>query len=423
MRIDRRVLAWALYDWANSAFAVTVMAGFFPLFFKQYWAGGLSPVDSSYWLGMANGMAGLLVVLSAPLLGTLADLKAGHKRMLSGFALAGILAVALLPLPGKGEWQAALFLYVVAVVAFSIGNLFYDALLPMVAKRERWEQVSSLGFALGYLGGGLLFALNVFMVSSPQSLGLSGPSQAVRVAFLSTAVWWLFFSLPLMLYLPGGWVGGGGQSAWRQSLQRLRQTLKKIRQLPETYIFLLAYWFYIDGVDTIVRMAVDYGLTLGLAGPELMQALLITQFVGFPAALLFGSMGQRWGAKPGLLLAVMAYLLILLLAYQMQTVAEFYLLAVAVGLVQGGIQALSRALFARLTPAGCEGEFFGFYNMLGKFAVVFGPILMALVIRLTGQPRLAILSIAPLFIVGGWLLSRVDLAKGEREAARFRLPH
>jgi UMF1 family MFS transporter len=421
MNIDRQVFAWALYDWANSAFAVTVMAGFFPLFFKQYWAGNLSVTDSSYWLGMANGAAGLLVVLCAPLLGTLADLRSGHKQLLLGFALTAIVAVALLTLPTTGQWVYALLLYVVAVVAFSIGNLFYDALLPKVATKGQLEQVSSLGFALGYLGGGLLFALNVVMVSSPQTFALQDSAEGVRVAFFLTAIWWLFFSLPLWHWVPGQWRNARESRALHQSLQRLRATLARIRQLPETYVFLLAYWFYIDGVDTIVRMAVDYGLSLGFDGPALMQALLITQFVGFPAALLFGLLGQRWGVKPSLLLAVMAYLLILLFASQMRSVTEFYALAAAVGLVQGGIQALSRSLFARLTPPGHEGEFFGFYNMLGKFAVVMGPILMALVLELTGRPQIAILSIAPLFLLGAWLLLRVDVDKGEIEAAGFSI--
>lgn len=413
------VLAWALYDWANSAFAVTVMAGFFPLFFKQYWAVDLPAAESSYWLGMGSSLAGLIVVLLAPLLGTFADLAGGHKRLLAGFTFAGILATALLPLPHGGQWELALLLYLLGLIAFSVGNLFYDALLPMVAREQELDRVSSLGFALGYLGGGLLFALNVLMVSSPDRFGLADASAAVRVAFLLTAGWWLVFTLPLLLWVPSPGARSPRAANLGQAARRLLITLRHLRALPETYLFLLAYWFYIDGVDTIVRMAVDYGLALGLDGPSLMQALLITQFVGFPAALLFGRLGERWGVKPSLLLAIFAYLLILLLAARMRTAQDFFALAVSVGMVQGGIQALSRSLFARLVPPGCEGEFFGFYNMLGKFAAVLGPLLMAITARLTGDPRLSILSVALLFVLGAVLMWRVDVAQGQRQAASF----
>ncbi|MBU0499112.1 MAG: MFS transporter [Gammaproteobacteria bacterium] len=418
----RPAIAWALYDWADSAFATTVMAGFFPVFFKQYWAADLTVTESSFWLGLANGFAGLLVVILAPLLGTLADCMGGHKRWLTLFALLGVLSTALLPLAAQGHWPLAAMLYMVAVVGFSGSNVFYDSLLPKVAGGESLERVSSLGYSLGYLGGGLLFAVQVLMVSKPGLFGLVDTASAVKVAFVTTALWWFVFSIPLVLWVREE---GGRAIRWGQDLRlavdRLGRTLRHVRALPETFLFLVAYWFYIDGVDTIIRMAVDFGLALGFGSGDLMKALLITQFVGFPAALVFGYLGERWGAKQGIGLAIIAYLLIAIWGSRIQAVGEFYLLAVSVGMVQGGIQALSRSLFARLIPPGCEGEFFGFYNMLGKFAVVLGPVLMGLVAHLSGDTRLSILSVTLLFLIGGALLLRVDVARGEVQARGFRV--
>ncbi len=415
MGYDRAQWGWALYDWGNSAFATTVMAGFFPVFFKQYWAGGLNRIDSTFWLGAVNSGAALLVVLAAPLIGLWADRAGMKKRLLAGFATLGILMSGGLFLVAQGMWPLALALYLGAVLGFSGGNVGYDALLPAVARPRELERVSALGFALGYLGGGLLFALNMAMVLAPARFGLNDAGQAVRVSFLMVALWWALFSLPLLLWVPddGGRAGdGSGLVTWRA----LRHTWRELRALPMALLFLVSYWLYIDGVDTIVRMAVDYGLAIGLGASDLLSALLITQFVGFPAALGFGWLGARFGAKPGIWIAILVYMLVVFWAWRMQSAAEFYALAVVIGLVQGGIQALSRALFARLVPRGQSGRFFGLYNMMGKFAAVLGPLLVGAVTMLSGSSRLGILSVLLLFLLAVALLSRVDVARGEREA-------
>lgn len=417
--LDRRkTISWAFYDWANSAFATTVMAGFFPIFFKQYWASTKEVTESTFLLGSANAIASLLVVVSAPLLGAIADRGSAKRRFLIFFALMGIVMTGGLSMVERGDWLMALVLYALAVLGFSGGNLFYDALLVDVAREDELDRVSALGFSLGYLGGGLLFALDVLMVSYPSLFGLPDAATAVRISFLSVAIWWAVFSLPLILFVkesrpvhpPGWWdsVCGGGR--------QLRETFGQIRRLRMTFLFLLAYWLYIDGVDTIVRMAVDYGLSLGFDSNGLMVALLVTQFVGFPAALLFGRLGEHYGARRGIGLAIFVYILIILWAYQMEKIWEFYGLAVAIGLVQGGIQALSRSYYARLIPRDKAGEFYGFYNMLGKFAAVAGPLLMGWVGILTGSPRLSILSVLVLFVAGALLLSFVDEEEGNRQA-------
>lgn len=411
-----KVLAWSFYDWANSAFATTVMAGFFPLFFKQYWSAEVIATESTFRLGMANSLASILVVCVAPLLGAMADQAGAKKRFLLISAAMGIVMTGSLPLVAEGAWVMALVLYGLAVLGFSCSNIFYDSLLVSVTKERHYDRVSAYGFAFGYLGGGLLFSLNVMMILFPGSFGLAGTAEAVKLSFFSVAVWWALFSIPLFLWVEEP-VTGEEKRAWVSAgFKQLFTTLGKVRQLKMTFLFLLAYWCYIDGVDTIVRMAVDYGLSIGFDANNLMVALLITQFVGFPAALAFAAIGAKRGPKQGIMLAIFVYLLILLWAYRMDAIWEFYLLAVAIGLVQGGIQALSRALYARLIPRDQAGEFFGFYNMLGKFAVVLGPLLMGWVGVLTQDSRLSILAIGILFALGALLLSRVDVDAGQSAA-------
>lgn len=415
----RRALAWALYDWANSAFATTVMAGFFPLFFKQYWSTAQSVTESSFWLGVANSLASLVIVLLAPLLGAIADRGAAKKRFLFFFAVLGIGMTGALYFIGQGNWGLAALLYALAVVGFSGSNIFYDALLVSVAEPDRLDAVSALGFALGYLGGGVLFTVNVLMTLFPDAFGLADKAEAVRVAFVMVALWWAVFAVPLFWWVPEPAThapAAGMFAAVRGGLAQLAATFRAVRRLKVVATFLAAYWLYIDGVDTIIRMAVDYGLALGFAADSLIVALLLTQFVGFPAALAFGWLGGRIGPQRGIFIAIGVYILITVWAYFIQQPWEFYALAVAIGLVQGGIQALSRSLYARLIPPDKAGEFFGFFNMLGKFAAVIGPVLMGGVGLLTGSTRASILSILVLFIAGALLLARVDAAAGRRLA-------
>jgi len=418
-----RILAWAFYDWANSSFATVVMAGFFPVFFKQFWASGLSATDSTFWLGVLNSGASLLIVVSAPLLGAVADQLGAKKRFLIVFTALGVFSSGALFWLGQGSWGMALFIYLMGLLGFSGSNIFYDALLVDVASPDSYERVSALGYALGYLGGGLLFALGVLTTLYPEAFGFSGPAEAVQAAFLGVAVWWALFAVPVAVWVPE--VEGAGRTGLpevlRGAVRELAVTFRHVRQLRETFLFLLAYWFYIDGVDTIVRMAVDYGLAIGFPADSLMVALLITQFVGFPSALVFGRLGERWGSKRSILLAIGIYALVILFASRMDRVEEFYGLAIAIGLVQGGIQALSRALFAGFVPEGRTAEFFGFFNMVGKFAAVLGPGLVAAAAALTGDSRLSLLPIMLLFMIGAYLLWRVDVPAGVA-AARVRLP-
>jgi UMF1 family MFS transporter len=435
---NKAIWGWAIYDWANSAFATTVMAGFFPIFFKQYWSHGADVNLSTAQLGLGNSLAGLAVALAAPLLGAIADKGGARKKLLIAFAYLGVLSTAALFWIAKGQWAAAIFVYVAGVIGFSGANIFYDSLLPAVAPAHRLDRVSSLGFSLGYLGGGILFAINVFMTLSPGTFGLADAAQAVRWSFVSVAIWWGGFTLFSIAWVPSP-PASGGSVGWMASIaaavRQLLRTLGAVRRLKHVVLFLFAYWFYIDGVDTIIRMAVDYGLSLGFEANSLIVALLMVQFVGFPAALAFGRLGESWGVRRAIYLALGIYILVTLWGTQMSRTWEFYALAGAIGLVQGGIQALSRSYYARLIPPGQSAEYFGFYNMLGKFAAIIGPALMGgvgLVARRLLMPpgagpeqmaavgqmaaRWSIGSVVVLFVVGALLFYFVDEEKGRAAA-------
>ncbi len=403
--------AWAFYDWANSAFITTVMVAFFPIFFRKYWANGLPSEDITLHLGSANALASLSIMLLAPFLGTIADQGGIKKPMMAGFVTLGVCATLGLTLVGESQWQWAMFAFVLAVVGFLGANIFYDALLVDVAEEKDFNRVSALGYGLGYLGGGLLFALCVLLTLKPDWFGLADKITAVRWAFGVTAVWWALFSIPLWWWVreraPVQAVRPPLFTLLQQSVTQLRETFRHIRQLRVVWLFLLAYWFYIDGVDTVILMSVDYGKALGFADDSLITALLITQFIAFPAALAFGWLGNRIGAKRGILVGLAGYVGITVMASQMTEAREFYLLAGAVGLVQGGVQALSRSLYASLIPQDQAAEFFGFYNMLGKFAAILGPLLVAWIGALTNSPRLGLLAVLLLFGLGAWLLWKV----------------
>lgn len=417
--IDKKqVYSWAFYDWANSAFATTVIAGFFPVFFKQYWSAGTDVNTSTFQLGVANSLSSAVIMLLAPVLGAIADCGGAKKRFLFAFTSLGVLTTGALFLVEAGAWQLAILLYVLGNIGFAGGNVFYDALIVSVAPEDKLDRVSALGFALGYLGGGLLFAVNVATTLWPESFGLADQAQAVRVAFLSVGVWWAVFSIPLLLFVREPRTGPPLRpgAAVRSGFGQLQATFRQVRRLRVVMLFLAAYWLYIDGVDTIVRMAVDYGLSLGFPGDSLIVALLITQFVGFPAALAFGRMGERIGTKRAIGIAIGVYIAVTLWAMQMTAVWEFYVLAVVIGLVQGGIQSLSRSFYARIIPPSQAGEFFGFYNMLGKFAAVIGPVLVGVTSVATGSSRLSLLAIAAMFVVGVVLLYFVNEEQGRRMA-------
>ena len=413
----KRVISWALYDWANSAFATTVMAGFFPLFFKSFWAADLSPAESTAVIGTTNSLAGLFIMLLAPILGAYSDLGKFKKKFLAFFALLGVLSTGYLYFIPQGDWVIAASLYALAVIGFSGGNIFYDSLIASVSKQDQRNKVSSLGFSLGYLGGGLLFVINVLMYLNPAWFGLSSQSEAILWSFLSVAVWWAVFSLPLFMSVEeksNAEISKGLFETITEAFKAVASTLREIKKHKRVAIFLIAYWLYIDGVDTIVRMAVAYGSDIGLDASSMITALLLTQFVGFPATLVFGIYADKIGFKKILTIGISIYILVTFYAYYMSTALEFYILAGTVGLVQGGVQAISRSFFSTIIPVNKEAQFFGFYNLVGKSAVFLGPVLVSWVALIFGNPRFGILSLLFLLVPGLillWMVPDKELAR------------
>ena len=414
----RAVWSWALYDWANSAYATTVMAGFFPIFFKEYWADPNNPNQSTFYLGMANSIYAIIVAAIAPFIGAIADQGSKKKKFLIFFAFMGSIMTGGLCIVNQGHWQMAVLFYMIATIGYASANIFYDSLLPDIASEKNVDSVSSLGYGLGYLGGGSLFLLNVIMYLKPHIFGIPDGATAIKLSFLSVAIWWLVFTIPLIFFVsePSDEKSVNLIKSINMGWKQLIETFKEIRKMRVVGMFLLAYWFYIDGVDTIIKMAVDYGMSLNFPNESLIIALLIVQFIAFPAALIYGWMASKVGTKNGIMIGIMAYSIITFLGYFMTKVVHFYILAILIGLFQGGIQALSRSLYTRIIPLSKSAEFFGFYNMFGKFAAIVGPALMGTVTIIVGDARVGILSILLLFILGAYFLNKVDVEEGKRIA-------
>jgi len=418
--LNKRTLSWALYDWANSAYATIVMAVFFQLLFSEYWytePGG----NSTTPLGIANAVGSLVVVILAPILGAIADRGGLKKHFLFFFTVLGILFTCALYFVHAGDWLLALTVFVLGGIGFAGANVFYDAMLVDVTTKDKFDFVSSAGYGLGYLGGGLALVLSILFYAKKEWFGFVSNEQAQLASFILTGIWWALFSLPLLFAVKETRQRhqDSTMKAIAHGLVQIKQTFHEIRNLKVVFLFLAAYWLYIDGVDTIMRMAADYGKRLGFADTDLIMALLITQFVGFPAAIIYGKLGEKYGTKPALLVAIAVYVGVTVYGYFMQEARDFYILAITVGLVQGGIQSLSRSMYARMIPADKAAEFFGFYNMLGKLAAVLGPLLMAIVSQLTGSARLSILSVIILFVIGGVLLWFVNESEGQKMAKQL----
>ncbi len=404
--IKRDTISWALYDFANSAFATTVMAGFFPIFFKEYYSKGVDVTTSTAILGFANSFASFLIVLISPLLGAIADSLSAKKKFLSFFTYLGILMTFSLSFCQKGDWEFAIFFYVMGTIGFSGALTFYDSLLPFVSTLKERDFVSGLGFSLGYLGGGILFIINVLMYIKPHIFGIENHIYSIEISFISVAIWWAIFSIPIFLFVEEP--NRAKKGTILEGYQKFIRTFKKIKEFKIILLFLIAYWFYIDGVDTIIRMAVDYGISIGFNSKDLILALLLIQFIAFPSTIIFAKLGEIWDTKKAILLAIGIYLIIVIWAVIMKSKEEFYLIATLIGLVQGGIQALSRSFYSKLIPIENSAEFFGFYNMMGKFAVILGPLLMSITALVTKDSRISMASVTILFVIGGILLMRVE---------------
>lgn len=406
--LNRKVIGWALYDWANSAFALSVLAVLFPLVLGNYWSVGDDGATVTARLGWVTFTASVIVCLTAPVFGTIADAGGYRKRFLFVLAVIGAAMTAVLGLVGKGEWPLALGVYLVASVGYYSSTVFYDSLLIDVCEPRYYSFVSSLGFSLGYLGGAVLLALHLWMLSAPATFGFANTTEVFSFAFVSVGAWWVIFLVPLLSFVPERHspleVSSG---AIRVAYAELRATMRKVGQYRNVVIFLAAYWLYVGGVFTVIFMAVNYGQRLGFADQDLVMALLVTNFIGFPATFLYGIVAHRFGPKSGIYFALLVYTSMSAWAIFMKDVRQFYVMAIVIGTVQGGVQGLSRSLYASLIPPEQPGEFFGFYNMVTKFAHVLGPAMVAVAATLSDDPKWVLLTLMPLFLAGGLLLALV----------------
>jgi MFS transporter, UMF1 family len=413
--------AWATYDWANSAFQCTIITAVFPVYFASVAADNLPPAVATERFATATTLALAIVAIVAPVLGAYADFAGAKKRLLAIFLGIGVISTAAMVQIGSGDWLLAAVLFVVANIGVSGSFVFYDSLLPHVAEDAEMDRVSSAGYALGYLGGGVLLAINLAWILKPGWFGLADAGVASRLSFLSVAIWWLVFATPLFRKVPEPAVrevAPAGVNPIIASFQQLAGTLRELRQYRQAFLMLVAFLIYNDGIGTIIRMAGPYGQEIGLPQEGLIAAFVMVQFVGIPFAVAFGRLAGRIGAKPSIFIALVVYVLISLVGYFMTTIWQFFLLSFMVATVQGGSQALSRSLFATMIPKHKSSEFFGFFGVFEKFAGIIGPLLFAATVRMTGSSRNAILSVIAFFVVGAVLLWMVDVEEGQKAARR-----
>ncbi|MFZ5646764.1 MAG: MFS transporter [Bacillota bacterium] len=411
-------MAWVMYDWADSAFACTIMAAVLPIFYKDVVSAG-HPQASSYW-AYTQSISMLTVAVLAPVLGAIADQSSARVKFMRFFAYLGIAGTALLFTITAGEFILCSFYYMMGAVGFYCANVFYDSLLSRVAGPEEMDLLSARGYAMGYLGGGLLLAVNMAMIMFPGAFFIPDPLLATRITFLTVALWWFVFSIPVFRYVRED------KTAEKISLGtvslgfgRLRATFREIRKYRELSKFLLAFWLYNDGISTIILMATIYGRDVGIGTPHLIGALLLTQFVAFPFSILFGRLASKIGSKNAIFTGIAVYAIILALAFFMRTALHFWLLAAMVGMVQGGTQAISRSLYASMVPPDKSSEFFGFMGITSKFAAIFGPFIFGVASQITGSSRFGIISLLLFFLVGGLILAKVDVQEGRRNAREW----
>jgi len=412
--------AWAMYDWANSAFWATVVL-IFPIYFIRVASPGVPVAVATTRYATATTIAMTIVAVISPALGAIADFAGFKKKMLGAFLAAGVAATAGMYFIGPGEWRLAAVLYVLGNIGVSGAQAFYDSLLPHVAREEEVDRVSSAGYALGYLGSGLLMAVNLLMIQKPHLFGIADGETAMRYSFLSVAVWWLVFSIPLFRTVPEPPRRLEADESDRQNplvvgFTRLGETLRELRRYRQAFLLLVAFLVYNDGINTIIRMASAYGTELGISQGALIGSLLIVQFVGIPFSFLFGILAGKIGAKRGILLALVAYVGITVAAFYMKTAVHYFLICMAVGMVMGGAQALSRSLFSTMIPRYKSSEFFGFFGVFDKFAGILGPAAFGAVIAATGSGRKAIVTLVVFFVLGALILARVDVDEGQRAA-------
>ena len=415
-RDHKRVIkSWQIYDWANSAFAATVMAAVLPQFYSSVAGSSLNKTTATSYWGYSNTIAMMIIVIIAPVLGAISDHSRAKKKFLAICATIGIISTAFLAGTSTGMWLYASIVYIFGRIGFAGGNIFYDSLLPHVAGPDEIDKVSAEGYAYGYLGGGILLAINLLMVLKPSLFFIPDAQWGARISFITVSVWWTVFSIPIFKNVPEPYVAIPGDESPNPLLagyQRIKHTLTNVRNYKELVKFLIAFWLYNDGITTIIVMAVIFGAEIGIGTVHLIGSILMVQFLGVPFTVLFGRLPKKLGTKNSLLLSLGIYSIVVILGYFMQNAFHFWILAFLVSMVQGGSQALSRSMFGSMVPMHKSAEFFGFYDMSGKFSGIIGPFIFGITGQLTGSSRISIISIIVFFLIGALVLAKVDHKAG-----------
>jgi len=403
----RTVKSWIAYDAGNSAFATTVVAAFFPIFYLEFWASNLPKIEASIYLNWTLVVCNVSILLSGPVIGAITDINQSTKKSLTIFTVTSVFFVGLLYFLSAGSWIYALVFFGIANFCFCVAQIPYDKILTKIASPEKFSIISNQGYAWGYAGGGLLFIVNALMSIYPESFGLASQSDAIRVSFLMVSIWWLLFLIPLLVNFKETTNNQRSKGIVISSLKNIVTTLKSVYQYKNAFLFLIAFFLFIDGAHTVIYLASTFALNLGLETSSIIQALILVQLVAFPATLIWGYVANRFGDKLVLYLTISSYIFIIIYSAALSSALEFYLLAAWVGCVQGGIQGSSRGYFGKLIPKEKAGEFFGLYNVMGRAGAILGPLLVGSLLTLYGNVRIALLPIAILFIIGGLLLTRV----------------
>jgi UMF1 family MFS transporter len=403
----KTVKSWIAYDAGNSAFATTVVAAFFPIFYLQYWASSMTELEASVYYSWALVISNVSILLSGPVIGAITDLNQSTKKSLTVLTLISVFFVGLLYFLQAGSWMLALTFFVIANYCFCVAQIPYDKILTKISIPNNFSIISNQGYAWGYFGGGLLFIVNAFMSINPSAFGLASQAEAIRVSFLMVSVWWLIFLIPLLLNFKETKEVNKSKNSIIQSIKNIVSTFKSVYKYKNAFIFLIAFFLFIDGAHTVIYMASTFALNLGLETNAIIQALILVQIVAFPATLIWGYVAGRFGDKLVLYITIISYVCIIIYSTTLSSALEFYLLAAWVGCVQGGIQGSSRGLFGKLLPKDKAGEFYGLYNVMGRAGAILGPAMVGGLLTIYGNVRIALLPIAILFILGGLLLTRV----------------
>jgi len=406
-KLNKESKAWIAYDAGNSAFATTIVAAFFPIFYKEFWSVGVDNLVAASYYSWTLTISNLALLFSAPIIGSITDLSRTTKRLFASFTLISIVFVALLFILELGAWFQALIFFGIANYCFSAGNILYDKMLVQIAPQSQLTRISSLGFAYGYLGGGFLFLINAVMTLSPESFGLSDASEAIRWSFIMVSIWWSLFLIPLLLYFKDRGNALYQESLITESTAKVFTTLKNISKHKNAFLFLLAFFLYIDGVHTVMALASTFALNLGLKSSAVIVGLILVQFVAFPATLVWSRIAASRGDRFVINICIFVYIAIVVYSTTLSSATEFYILAAGVGSVQGGIQACSRSLFGKLVPEDKSGEFFGFFNTFGKAGAFIGPALVAIFISVFESITIALTPILLLFVLGFFIMLKV----------------